>query len=112
MYNQRKLEENVKKYNERKKETVYIAGAITDDPEYKTKFRKAQKKLQKAGFKVFNPATFPEGLEYEAYIRISRAILREVDNIYMLKGWEDSVGAVIEFEYATSLGKGVFMETK
>lgn len=56
--------------------TVYIAGKITDDPYYRVKFYEAARLLEDAGFAVVNPATLPpEGLDYDAYIRISTAML-------------------------------------
>ena len=38
------------------KKTVYLAGKITGDPFYRSKFSEAQKKLEKGGFIVVNPA--------------------------------------------------------
>lgn len=41
------------------KKTVYIAGKITGDPFYRSKFYEAQKKLEEGGFIVVNPALLP-----------------------------------------------------
>ena len=38
------------------KKTVYLAGKITGDPFYRSKFYEAQKKLEEGGFIVVNPA--------------------------------------------------------
>ena len=38
------------------KKTVYLAGKITGDPFYRSKFYEVQKKLEKGGFIVVNPA--------------------------------------------------------
>lgn len=58
-----------------KKETVYLAGKITGDPYYFTKFYNAQKKLEEGGFIVVNPALLPaEGFTWEAYMRMSGAM--------------------------------------
>lgn len=38
------------------KRTLYLAGKITGDPYYFTKFYNAQKKLEEGGFIVVNPA--------------------------------------------------------
>ena len=43
------------------KKTVYLAGKITGDPFYRSKFYEAQKKLEKGGFIVVNPALLPSG---------------------------------------------------
>lgn len=37
------------------KKTVYLAGKITGDPFYRSKFYEAQKKLEEGGFIVVNP---------------------------------------------------------
>ena len=50
------------------KRTLYLAGKITGDPYYFTKFYNAQKKLEEGGFIVVNPALLPaEGFTWEAY---------------------------------------------
>lgn len=43
------------------KRTLYLAGKITGDPYYFTKFYNAQKKLEEGGFIVVNPALLPGG---------------------------------------------------
>lgn len=51
------------------KRTLYLAGKITGDPYYFTKFYNAQKKLEEGGFIVVNPALLPaEGFTWEACI--------------------------------------------
>lgn len=60
------------------KRTLYLAGKITGDPYYFTKFYNAQKKLEEGGFIVVNPALLPaEGFTWEAYMRMSGAMLAE-----------------------------------
>lgn len=52
---------------------------------------------------VINPAKvnsyLPE-LSYSQYIKMSLCMLEMCDTIYMLKGWEDSTGAKLEWEFA------------
>ena len=36
--------------------TVYISGAITDVPDFKDRFKEAEKHLRELGFNVINPA--------------------------------------------------------
>lgn len=92
------------------KETVYLAGKITGDPFYRSKFYEAQKKLEDSGFIVVNPAILPaEGFTYEAYIRMSSAMLEECAAACFLPDWTDSKGAIFEFGKANALGKRVFM---
>lgn len=92
------------------KETVYLAGKITGDPYYRTKFYEAAGKLTEAGFIVMNPATLPsEGFSYEAYIRISSAMLDECAAACFLPDWTDSKGAMYEYGRAAAQGKRVFL---
>ena len=68
-----------------RKETVYLAGKITGDPYYFTKFYNAQKKLEEGGFIVVNPALLPaEGFTWEAYMRMSGAMLAECAEVCFL----------------------------
>ena len=92
------------------KETVYLAGKITGDPLYFSKFYEAQKKLEAGGFIVVNPALLPaQGFEWEAYMRMSSAMLDECAAVCFLPDWIDSRGAMFEFGRATAIGKRVFL---
>lgn len=92
------------------KETVYLAGRITGDPNYRKKFEMAARELEAAGFVVVNPALLPEGgFSWDAYMRMSSAMLDECKASCFLPDWADSRGAMIEFGRATATGKRVFM---
>lgn len=92
------------------KETVYLAGKITGDPDYRTKFFTAARELEAAGFIVVNPATLPQyGFEHEAYMRMSGAMLEECAAVCFLPDWKQSDGARWEFGHAAATGKRVFM---
>ena len=92
------------------KETVYLAGKITGDPFYRTKFYEAARELEAAGFVVVNPATLPaEGFTWEAYMRMSTAMLDECAAACFLPDWTESRGATFEFGRAAALGKRVFL---
>lgn len=68
------------------KRTLYLAGKITGDPYYFTKFYNAQKKLEEGGFIVVNPALLPaEGFTWEAYMRMSGAMLAECAEVCFLR---------------------------
>lgn len=91
------------------KTTLYLAGKITGDPFYFSKFYEAQKKLEKGGFIVVNPALLPsEGFAWEAYMRMAGAMLDECAAACFLPNWIDSKGAQYEFGRATAAGKRVF----
>ena len=92
------------------KETVYLAGKITGDPFYRSKFYEAARELEAAGFSVVNPATLPaEGFSWEAYMRMSSAMLDECAAACFLPDWIESRGATYEFGRATAQGKRVFL---
>lgn len=92
------------------KETVYLAGKITGDPSYFSKFYEAQKKLEASGFIVVNPALLPStGFSWEAYMRMSSAMLDECAAACFLPDWIDSRGATYEFGRATARDIRVFM---
>lgn len=89
---------------------VYIAGAMAGVEDYKDKFAKAQKSWMACGNIVINPATLPQGLSDAAYMPICLKMIDAADEVYMLKGWEESKGARIEEAYARYQGKEVSYE--
>lgn len=87
----------------------YLAGKITGDPYYFTKFYNAQKKLEEGGFIVVNPALLPaEGFTWEAYMRMSGAMLAECAEVCFLPDWKESKGAKYEFGEAIAQNKPYF----
>ena len=91
------------------KKTVYLAGKITGDPFYRSKFYEAQKKLEKGGFIVVNPALLPsEGFAWEAYMRMTGAMLNECAEVCFLPDWKESKGAKYEFGEAIAQNKPFF----
>lgn len=87
---------------------VFLSGKISDDPDYKAKFKKAQKALEAKGCVVLSPAILPLGFEYEAYMRICFAMLDECDAICLLPDWGESAGARREQMYANVSNKKIF----
>ena len=93
---------------------IYISGAITNDPEYFSKFSTAHMRLYRKGNSVINPVlvaqVLPETLEHEDYMHVDFALLDLCDAIYMLNGWEQSAGANREYGYALAKGKTIIFE--
>jgi nucleoside 2-deoxyribosyltransferase len=84
---------------------IYISGKITDNPNAKEHFNKAEKELTKKGFKVVNPMDL--GIDPKStWIQFMRADIKamcDCDSIYLLSNWADSKGARIEQRIATFL---------
>lgn len=93
---------------------IYISGPITNDKDYLEKFAKAETELRLQGVEVVNPAeilfTMPKSTTHSQYMIVSLALLSQCDAVYMLKGWQKSKGANIEFEYAYEHGITIAFE--
>ena len=91
---------------------VYLSGSITLDPFYKEHFEKAEKKVKVLGFDCYNPTSLHlgENAEWSAYMRLDIIQLCKCDIIVMLKGWEESKGARVEYYLAKELGLLILLE--
>lgn len=94
--------------------TVYISGAITGTTDYMERFERAENDLILQGYDVVNPAkinaNFPTICTHKDYMTVSIALLRICDTIYLLKGYEKSVGAMEELRYAVKNGYTIIKE--
>lgn len=89
---------------------VYISGSITNDPNYKEKFERAQELLEQKGFIAVNPAKLPldpEHFTHAEFMEIDKVLLGMCDAIYLLPGWKESDGALIEYKWAVAANKKV-----
>lgn len=98
-------------HKKRMSKTVYIAGKITGDAEYREKFTAVERELLARGMRVLNPAKLPD-LPYGMYYSINCAMLDGADAIYLLADWQNSPGAVKEFLYAEACGIEILFEDK
>lgn len=95
---------------------IYIAGKISGTTDYIERFENAEKKLEENGWRgrVINPAKvsshMPPETSYKDYIHIGLSMLATCDTIYMLNGWEESLGASLELQYAVTLGYSIIYE--
>ena len=87
---------------------VFISGAITRVEGYRNIFAAAEQWLREQDCTVLNPAVLPpSGMAWEAYLRITKAMVREADAVYVLQNWEHSRGVKEELALAESLGKEI-----
>ena len=100
---------------------VYISGPITGTKDYEERFKDAESFLKEQGHDAVNPVELGklmrEGFAeenkvplYEDYLRGDIAMLLLCETIYMLKGWEKSVGACLEHRIATDLKMKIMVE--
>lgn len=84
----------------------YIAGPMTGMPDYnRPAFHRAAAGLRAKGHTVINPALLPTELGDKAYLPICTAMIDAADAVYLLDGWQSSMGAVAEQNYALRQGK-------
>lgn len=96
-----------------KRKIVFLSGAITGVDGYKQIFADAEQRLLEQDCTVLNPAVLPpSGLEWEAYLRITKAMLREAEVVYVLPNWEHSRGVKEELNLAAHLGKEIIYEPR
>lgn len=84
---------------------IYIAGKITGDLDYKRRFAAVQQLIESRGHIVLNPAVLPQGMSNSDYMRICMAMIDVADVVTFIPGFDNSRGAMMEFEYCTYIGK-------
>ena len=95
---------------------IYISGAITGTDDFMERFSIAQKKLERDGHDVVNPAlvnsNLPKSTTYSEYMDMSFCMLKMCDAIYLLDGWKSSRGANLELIFAMLNDKTILYEVK
>lgn len=88
---------------------IYIAGQITNNPNYESQFVEAEKRLLEQGHAVINPVK-NLGFDYKDYIDMGLCELMKCEAVYLLGGWEKSKGAQLEATYAKTVGLQIYEE--
>lgn len=95
---------------------IYISGTITGTDDFMERFSIAQKKLERDGHDVVNPAlvnsNLPKSTTYSEYMDMSICMLKMCDAIYLLEGWKSSRGANLELIFAMLNDKKILYDVK
>ena len=100
---------------------IYISGKITNDPDFKEKFKKAVYYLienkeilfpEENEISYFNPAevTLTGTPTWQDYMKYDLKILIECNAIFMLKDWKESEGAKLEHHIAEKLNMKIIYQ--
>lgn len=79
---------------------AYISGRINGDDNYKKKFARVKRQLERKGYYVLNPAEEPDGLSYDEYMERALVNVDRSDKVYFMPDWILSNGCAEEFETA------------
>lgn len=91
---------------------VYIAGKITNNPDYMKQFAEAETMLKTEGHAVINPTILPEGFEHNEYLRICLSMIDVCEGVFFLNNWADSYGARLEHRYSLENKKTLMFQSK
>ena len=90
---------------------VYIAGPMTGLPDYnRAAFFLAAEELRMKGHIPKHTAWIVDGLDRADYMRNSIQLMLTCEAIYLLSGWENSLGARVEKSIADVCGLQLMYE--
>lgn len=105
---------------------TYISGPISSriklGTDWKEPFIAAERSLRSLGYRqIHSPVDIAKGVEaacealgrkacYADYMKADLEVLLKCSTIVMLKGWENSKGARLEYEIAQAIGMEVVYE--
>lgn len=105
-----------------KKKTVYIAGKVSGEDFTKCfeKFKEKERSLKLYNFNVINPMKVERKISIEkmgektqwgdVMLILLEKIKEEADQVYVLRDYRDSIGALIEINFAEKCGKEIVYE--
>lgn len=93
---------------------IYISGPISGLPfeDVKRNFDDAQMRLEEQGYEVINPLNngLTEKHSWKEHMKADIKMLMDCDEIYMMKGYAESKGAMIEYNLAQDLGYDITIQ--
>lgn len=93
---------------------IYISGPMTGLPGKNfPRFFEVEKELKAKGINCINPAKLEEDPNdpYEEILKVDLIhMLEYATGLYMLKGWEKSRGALVEWAIAKALNWDIYYE--
>ena len=100
---------------EERKYVIYIAGPISGTTNYMERFKKAEEFIRALNSVPINPTIISKslldaGAEYVRFMSVTRELLKCCDGIYLLNGWEYSMGAMAELRFALANDYEIFTE--
>lgn len=97
------------------KEKVYISGQISGLPRAQVveSFETVENLLILSGMEVISPVRngLPAEAPWEDHMIVDIANLMACDSVYLLRNWENSRGARIEYNIAREMGKKIYLQT-
>jgi hypothetical protein len=96
------------------KPRMYISGKISDNANAEEDFKRGVMWAKGKGYHAINPYTIgmelAETFTHEEFMKIDFQLIEICDAIYMLRGWQNSKGAVMELQHAIAFDKSIFYE--
>lgn len=75
------------------------------------RFQAAKDEVTALGHEAVSPADIQdESFSYQDYMRADLKLLLDCDVIYMMRGWDESKGAMIEYEVARVCGMTILFQ--
>lgn len=97
---------------------IYISGPITGVEPFIAfrMFTNAEWKIQQLGHIAVNPLkigfNLPQDFRHQDFMDVDMVILKKMDAIVLLEGWESSKGCTQEFSYACRNDMKIFYDLK
>lgn len=96
---------------------IYISGPISgmNPIEARWRFEKAQMYLENLGHSVVNPMNMGNwGLRWTTYMALAKVTIcsGEIDAMYLMPKWEQSMGCILERKWATEKGVNIYYDIK